>query len=180
MRIRLARFLRIVPSLLIALAAVSCGPGRNQFAPACPMPGLVKPLAELTRYRGASRDLRDLIVRARIADVIGKCKPGDDNTTVVTTAQVIVDATRGPAMQGDGIGLPVFVAVTDSGTILDKTLFELPVQFGPNVDIARAASQEIRMEIPVTAQKSGAAYGIIGGFQLTPDEVAAWRRNNPR
>jgi len=41
-------------------------------------------------------------------------------------------------------------------------------------------SQEIRMEIPVSPQKSGAAYGIIGGFQLDPEEVAAWRRSHSR
>jgi hypothetical protein len=83
-------------------------------------------------------------------------------------------------MQGDAVGLPVFIAVSDSGAILDKTLFSMPVAFAGNVDSARVASQEVRMEIPVTPQKSGAAYGIIGGFQLSPEEVAAWRRNNPR
>jgi hypothetical protein len=41
-------------------------------------------------------------------------------------------------------------------------------------------SREVRMEIPITPQKSGAAYGIVGGFQLTPEEVAAWRNNNRR
>jgi hypothetical protein len=64
--------------------------------------------------------------------------------------------------------------------IQDKKLFYLPVEFPPNVDTARAASPEIRMEIPVTTQKTAAAYGVIAGFQLTPEEFAAWRRNNPR
>ena len=171
---------RPVPALLVALAVVSCGPARNTFPPTCPVPGLVKPLAELTRYRGASRDTRDLVVRARIIDVTGKCSPGDDSSTVATTAQIVVEATRGPAMGSDAVGLPVFIAVTEAGVVLDKTEFDLPVTFAPNIDNARAASKEVRMEIPVTARKSGAAYGIVGGFQLTPAEVAAWRRNNPR
>ena len=94
---------------------------RNTFAPACPVPGLVRPLAELTRYRGASQDIRDLVVRARIVDVVGKCKPGDDSGTVVATAQVVIEAMRGPAMQGTPSTLPVFVAVTDAGAIRDKT-----------------------------------------------------------
>ena len=71
---------------------------------------LVRPLAELTRYGGSSQDARDLVIRARIIDVTGKCEPGDDET-IVTRAQVVVEATRGPAMQGDAIGLPVFIAV---------------------------------------------------------------------
>lgn len=176
----LVRCLRGLTLALLAFGLASCGPGKGQFAPACPVPGLVKPLADLSRYRGASTDLRELVVRARIVDITGNCEPGDNANTVVTTAQVVVDVMRGPAMQGDAISLPVFVAVTDTGTIYDKKLFWLPVQFAPNVDTARAIGQEVRMEIPVTPQKSAAAYGIIAGFQLTPEEIANWRRDNPR
>jgi hypothetical protein len=174
------RLIRAVPGLLIALALGSCGPARDQFAPACPIPGLVKPLADLARYRSGAQDYRDLVIRAQISDIVGKCEPGSDRNTIVATAQVVVDATRGPAMQGNALTLPVFLAVTDTGAVRDKTLFSLPVTFAPNVDTARAVSNEIRMEIPVTPQKSGAAYGIIGGFQLTPEEVAAWRRSHTR
>ena len=183
MRTRAARLLRLVPPLLAALALGSCGPGKDQFAPACPVPGLIKPLSELNRYRPGSQDVRDLIVRARIVDITGKCEPGEDKaTTVVATAQVVIEVARGPAMEGQTYDLPVFVAVTDtaSDAILDKTLFTMPIEFVRNVDLARATSKDVRMEIPISLQKSGAAYGIVAGFQLTPDEVAAWRRNNRR
>jgi hypothetical protein len=170
----------VVALPLLALILASCSSQRNVFAPACPVPGLVRPLAELTRYQTGSRDIRDLVVRARIIDITGKCEPGDDNGTVVTHVQVVVDVARGPGLQGDGISLPVFVAVSDAGAIRDKILFTLPVVFPRNVDTTRAAGQEIRMEVPVSAQKSGAAYGIIAGFQLSPEEVAAWRRDNAR
>jgi hypothetical protein len=169
---------RAAAALSIVLALGSCGLGRNEFPPVCPVPGLVKPLAELDRYRGESRDIRDLVIRARIVDVTGKCEPGDNKNTILATAHVVVDAARGPAMPGDAITLPVFIAVTDADAIRDKKLFSLPIVFPHNVDNARAVSADIRMEIPVSAQKTGAAYGIIGGFQLTPEEVAAWRRNN--
>jgi len=172
--------LRVMVLPLIVLALASCGPQRNQFAPACPVPGLVGPLAELARYRGGSPDLRDLAVRARIVDITGTCEPGDDKASVVTTAHVVVEVTRGPAMQGDAIQLPVFVAVTDAGAVLDKTLFWLPVEFAANRDTVRAAGKEVRMEIPVTPQKSGAAYSIVAGFQLTPEEIAVWHRDNHR
>jgi hypothetical protein len=180
MQIPLPRWLRAMAPVLLTLILASCGPGKGQFAPVCPVPALVKPLAELSRYRGASTDIRELVVRARIVDISGNCEPGDTANTVVTTAQVVVDVARGPAMQGDTISLPVFVAITDAGAVYDKTLFWLPVQFPPNVDTARATSKEVRMEIPVTPQKTAAAYGIIAGFQLTPEEIAIWRRNNPR
>lgn len=166
--------------LLLLLSLAACGPGKDQFAPACPVPGLVRPLSELSRYNGGVVDLRNLIIRARIVDITGQCEPGDNARTVVATAQVVVEAMRGPAMQGEGYSLPVFIAVTDAGTIYDKKLFSLPVQFAQNVDTVRATGQEIRMEIPVSPQKSAAAFGIIAGFQLTPQEIAAWRRDNPQ
>jgi len=179
MQIRPFRRLILIAPASILLVLGSCGPEKGKFAPACPVPGLLKPLTDITRFRGPSRDFRDLIVRARIVDIVGKCQPGDDPRTVVTTVQVVVDATRGPAMEGDAIGLPVFVAITEGDAIGDKALFSMPVEFKHNVDTARVASKEVRMEIPVTPQKSAAAYNLVAGFQLTPDEVAEWRHNNP-
>ena len=173
------KFLRAVSLLCAALALGACSAPRNSFAPACPVPGLVKPLAELTRYRGNSQELSDLIIRARIIDVGGKCKPGGRGTVVVT-AQVVVDLTRGPAMQGLTYELPVFVAVTDSAAIRDKTEYALTVEFARNVDRARALSPEVEMELPVTNDRSAASFGIIAGFQLTPDELAAARRTYRR
>ena len=46
------------------------------------------------------------------------------------------------------ISLPVFIAVTEAGTVLDKTLFDMPVAFINNVDNARAASKAWRGERP--------------------------------
>src|SRR5580692_8773544 len=108
MQIRLPYWLRAMALSILAVGLASCGPGKGQFAPACPVPGLVKPLTELSRFRSASTDLRELVVRARVVDITGSCEPGDTNT-VVTTANVVVVAVRGPAMQGDEISLPVFV-----------------------------------------------------------------------
>jgi len=174
------RFAAAVSFLLIALLLLgSCGPARNEFAPTCPVPGLVKPLAGLSRFRGPSQEIRDLVIRARIIDVVGKCKPGDKGE-VVATAQIVIEVTRGPGMEGLTYDLPLFVAVTDANAIRDKILYSLRVAFEKNQDNARAASPEISMVLPVTPEKSGAAYGIIAGFQLTPEEVAAYRRNPRR
>jgi hypothetical protein len=170
------------PALLalpVVLALGSCGPQRNQFAPACPVPGLVQSLSEWSRYRGASQDVRDLIIQARIVNVAGKCEPGDNPNTVVATAVVSFEMTRGPAMAGLTDTLPFFVAVTDADAIRDKRLYGLGVEFPRDVNTTAVSSQPIRMELPVTAEKSAAAYGILAGFQLTPEEVAA-RRRNPR
>src|SRR5579862_5892261 len=156
---------RVAVCALIVLGFASCGPQRGQFAPACPIPDVVKPLDELTRYRSGSRDVRDLIIHARIVNVIGKCEAGDNPGIVVATAQAVIDMNRGPAFQGQAYDLPVFVAVTDQDAVRDKILLALRVEFSGNLDTARALTQPIRMEIPVSPTKSAAAYGIIAGFQ---------------
>ncbi len=169
----------LLPPLLMLLLA-SCSPGRNQFPPACPVPSLVKPLDEIARSRGGSPDIRDLAVRARISDVGGKCSPGDNNGLVSVTAQVTVDATRGPGLEGDTAQLPVFVAVTDATAVLDKRLFNMSVTFPRNVDTVRVVGPDIVMALPVSPERSAASYGVIGGFQLTPEEVAAARGGRRR
>ncbi len=162
--------------LLAPLLAAACAPGRGQFAPVCPVPGLVKPLSELTRYRAGSRDLRDLEVRARIVDIAGTCKPGRTGTVAVSV-KVVAEAVRGPGASSEAYRLPVFVAVTEGADIRDKTLFWLPVEFPRGRNTVRAASEEIEMELPVAQNVTAAAYGIVAGFQLTPEEVEAFRRD---
>ena len=175
---RIHGFLRAVPALPVLLALCACGARPGQFPPACPVPARLPPLDEITRYNGA-QDFRNMVVRARVRDITGKCEWGDKGF-VVATVQVVVDATRGPAMTGDAISLPAFVAITDGNDVRDETRFYLPVVFDHNIDTASAVSNGVRMELPITPQKSAAAYGVVAGFQLAPEEVAAWRRDHHR
>lgn len=166
------RFRQVVLALLLGMGA--CGPAQNAFPPPCPVPGLIRPTADLVRYRPGGQDISDLMVRARIADVGGTCRagePGQVKVTVTTT----VTASRGPAFTGEAYDFPVFVAVMDGVEVVDKTVFALRVAFKPNIDNAAARSPEIEMILPVTPSKSAAAYAIISGFQLTPEEAAAAR-----
>ena len=49
--------------LPILLALVGCGGGtEDAFAPACPGAAIVRDAADLSRYRGAGRDLTDSVV----------------------------------------------------------------------------------------------------------------------
>jgi hypothetical protein len=47
--------------------------------------------------------------------------------------------------------------------------------FPPNVDRLTMSSPEIDIDFPVSKSKTAAAYSVIAGFQLTPDELAANR-----
>ena len=79
-------------------------------------------------------------------------------------------------MQGREADVPVFLAVTEGDTIRDKKVFPVHVVFPPNVDRLAMNSGDIDLGLPVSPQKSGNAYAVIAGFQLTPDELATNRK----
>ena len=166
-------------ALALLMPLVGCGPGRNEFAPQCPTARLIPALSSVTRYAGPgpTHDLTDLVLAAQVTDVQGSCKAGDDRSTLPTTAVVTISVQRGPSMQGREADLPVFLAVIDGETVLDKKIFPVHVVFPPNVDRLAMNSGDISLNLPVSQDKSGSAYQIIAGFQLTPDELAANRRS---
>lgn len=164
-----------LPVLLLPL--FGCGPARNQFAPLCPTPRLIPALADVTRYGGPgpTHDVTDLILQARIIGVNGSCSAGDDPSKLPAKVTVSISILRGPAMQGRDADVPVFLAVTEGDTVRDKKVFQLHLSFPPNVDRLTITSPDIDLDLPVSSEKSGAAYSVISGFQLTPDELAANR-----
>jgi len=171
-------------ALAAALTALlaGCGPARNQFAPACPRPSLLGDAADLDIYRpGASaegpHDVTDLVLNARIVGVGGNCREGDTKDKLAATVNVAVQLNRGPAMQGRETDVPVFIAVTEGETILDKRVYQMHVTFPSNVDRLTLGTGDIDMILPIGPKKSGAAYSIIAGFQLTPDQLAQNRRS---
>jgi len=182
MSFRLRRALRLgLPVLLLPLAG--CGPGRNEFAPVCPVARLVPALADLTRYAGATttpnrgHDVTDLILQARVVKVDGTCSPSDEKTTLAATVQVSIAVQRGPAMHGAEADVPVFVAVAEGDTVRDKQVFPVHIVFPANVDRLTMTSPPIDLALPVSQGVTGAAYRIISGFQLSPDELAVNRQS---
>ena len=160
--------------MLLPLLA-ECGPTRNQFPPACPGTAILGNAADLDAYRpgSAGRDLVDLVVHARIVGVRGSCHEGDKKNQLAVTLNVLVELTRGPAMAGRETDVPVFVAVTDGSKILDKYVYLMHAVFPSNVDRVTLTPGDTSMVLPVTTARSGAAYTIVTGFQLPPDQLRA-------
>jgi hypothetical protein len=165
-----------VPVLLLPL--FGCGPDRNAFAPLCPSARLVPELADLTRYAGPgpAHDVTDMVLQARVVAVNGSCKAGDDASKLPATVQITLAVQRGPAMKGRDADVLAFLAVTEGDTVRDKQVFPVHLTFPPNVDRLAITSGVIDLALPVSPDKSGASYGIIAGFQLSPDELAANRQ----
>lgn len=172
-----SRLCSVVPycAPLLLLPLFGCGPGRNEFAPVCPSAHLVPALAELTRYAGSGpgHDITDMVLQARVVAVNGSCEAGDDPLKLPAKVKVSISVQRGPAMKGRDVDVSVFLAVTEGQTVRDKQVLPVHIIFPPNVDRMTFTSGDIDMDLPVSAEKSGAAYEIISGFQLSPDELKA-------
>ena len=164
-----------IPALLLPL--FGCGNGHNDFPPQCPVAKLVPELADLNRYAGPgpTHDLTDLILQARVVGLDGKCQSAEDKSVLPTTVSVSIALQRGPAMKGRDADVPVFLAVVEGESIRDKHVYHVHLTFPPNVDRMTITSPPVDLTLPVSPEKSGAAYGVIAGFQLTPDELAANR-----
>ena len=171
----MSKLTRLTPLLLLTLALSGCGPDKNEFAPPCPSATLVKGLDELTRYApGGGRDLTDTIVQGRVVALNGSCRLTDKKgTTVEAVATVGAELLRGPAMRGRHQDVTIFIAVTEGKEVLDKRVFQVPVDFPTNIESVRLTSPEMRLILPTSPSKSPAAFNIIAGFQLTPEELAA-------
>jgi hypothetical protein len=169
--------LRALASLSLATLLLGCGPGNNQFAPACPVPKLVPALADVTRFNspGVAHDITDLVLTGRITAINVTCMPGEDKNTLAAKVVIGLNIVRGPSMQGREADVPVFLAVTVGTDVRDKHVYPVHVSFPPNVDRIPVVSPDIDLIVPVSSQITGASYTVIAGFQLTPDELAANR-----
>jgi hypothetical protein len=170
----------LLPLVGLAPVLAACGPKTNEFAPPCPTPAFLRDLSDIVRYHpnSSSRDLTDIVLRGRLTALVGKCEEGS-KTVLNTAIEVRMDMSRGPAMEGRRADVPVFVLVLDQGEIVEKQIYSIRVDFPPNLDRALIASPPLNIALPITVEKSGAAYGIIVGYQLTPEELANNRRRSP-
>ncbi len=162
-------------ALLLAALLAGCGPTRNEFAPPCPRPAILGEAANFDLYRGGSRDLADLTLHGRIVGLQGSCQAGDKKGQLAVTVRVGVEVTRGPAMQGREADVPVFLAVIEGQTILDKRTVMMRVVFPSNIDRLTLTPGDVNLLLPVTPSKSGAAYTIIAGFQLAAGQAGQGR-----
>lgn len=169
-------FLRCVSAVVLLVGTLAgCAPGRDEFPPVCPRPTLPALTGDISVYRPGSTGahLTDLVVQGRMMGIQGQCKLASDKHRLDTIVQFSIELTRGPALQSRGVGVPVYLAVTEGTDILDKRVFLLNGTFPPNVDTITLTTGELEMLLPISAAKSGAAYAVLAGFQLTPEQAAA-------
>lgn len=159
--------------LIGAVAAVGGCTKADEFAPACPQLGFLSDGADLSRFAARGRDITDLVIDGHMTAVPAKCAWADGSRSkVAARVQVQMSLARGPAMQGRTTDVPYFIAVTEDGRVLDRAAYAVRAEFPPNTDRISLAGPEVTLILPVTPEKSAAAYRILVSFQLTPEELA--------
>lgn len=170
-----------VLSVLLPLLS-GCGPSRDEFAPACPAAQLAPPTDQVVIYRpnSSGHDLINQVLQGQVAAIHGQCRNGSAKGTLDLAVSVTFDFVRGPAMQGNSVSVPVFIAVTEGDHILDKRVYAVDAAFPANVQRVSRTSTPVEMRLPLEKGKSGAAYTVLAGFQLTRDQLAASRGHGER
>lgn len=165
----------LVPGILV-LGLAGCGSGNpaDRFPPPCPQTVINRDAADLSRFRGAGRDLTDLVVSGRVTGLNGACTRTSSTVTTVSMS-VALELTRGPAARGRTTEVAYFVAVSLGDQILDKRVFRFQPEFPSNSDRLRLTGDVVTLALPVSTKLTAANYKVQAGFQLTPEELAVNR-----
>ena len=169
---------------LLALGGCGGGPRGDDLLVSCPSPGLLAEAVDLTRYRDATLpDLTNLVLDARLVGIEnGRCRRARDDRSVIVQFGVTITAERGPAATGGrSQNIPLVVGITGpQGQVLNRQTFAQAISFPANSTRTRVTSEPIELILPVSASRRGADYGVVVGFLLNEQELAANRRRGPR
>jgi len=164
---------------LAAVALLGGCDNPEKFAPPCPSLAFLRDAADLTRFVSTGRDITDMVLTARLTAVPASCqRDAEDPSKVIASLRVSATIMRGPAAKERTADLVYFVAVTENDKVLNERSFPLRVTFPPNSDRVNVTDDEVDLRLPVSRNKSAAAYRIYVGFRLTPDELAYNRRRD--
>lgn len=171
------RFLPVHPirglALLLLGTAVLAGCSKPKPPPPCPEVRIIAITSDLTQFRaGSGRDLTDVEFEVSAEGVSGGCTYRDENTLVEVELTATFVVERGPALQGDSLRFPYYIAiVTRDEQILAKSVFESEASFEPGQ--RRIGLTETSHErIPLADGQISLDYEILVGLQLTEEQLA--------
>lgn len=135
----------------------------------CPSSSAVQGLDVAPQFGpGPGRTRNDVTAAARILAVKASCS--QDDKGIRADVVVAFSVVRG-SPQVQNTQFTYFVAVVNSANaILNKQMFAVPVHFAGN-ETFLAMNDNITVHLPVKRPGAGADFGILAGFQLTPDQI---------
>lgn len=165
---RLKRRLALVAAMALPLLLAGCFGSTSAETLTCPSTAATPGLDVAPLFSGPGRTRDDIATAARILTVKDSCseEKGGIRADVIVTFSVV----RGsPQVQNPQF--TYFVAVVDGGSnILSEQRFGLVAHFAGNETFV-ATTDNITVHLPVKRVGAGADYGIVAGFQLTPDQI---------
>ena len=168
---------RVLAAAVLSAFAYGC---TEDLKGPCPFVRIPSTLATVTKFDGPA-DPKNVVYQARIADVAMQCTYAEQKTAQLPRGGVSVDemevllkvkiaATGGPKARGNAAEGRFFVAVTDlREVILDRAEFPVRLNLGQG-NRAATTDEEAYMLFRLQG-KSGAAFRIFTGFQLSPEET---------
>ncbi len=169
--------MRLPYGLLAAcLCLAACDGNPEETAAQCPKPYLLPDASTLSRYRGAGRDLSDLVLTARLTDVKGACAGLLGVKLEGAHAHVVMVVSRGPAATSSEADIPYGLGVVRNGQILDEARYVQHVVFPPNVSTVQVNGQELQMKLPTAKKVSGPDYHLYFWLQLSSEQLAENRQ----
>jgi hypothetical protein len=152
----------------------ACSLFEKSAPPPCPHVAMLDEAKSLSLYReGAGRDLTDVTFEGKLGSVQASCEVSSDagRMTIESKVALVIEATRGPAGQGDALTLPYFIAIVDPDKhILAKQNFEAKLAFTTS-KIRTAGIEETEQTIPVSPRYFAGDYEILIGFQLSHEQL---------
>ncbi len=161
------RGLKRVSVLAVPLLLAACSSGHDKVALYCPTVSVLTQANQLVKARRDAPGISAREVSARITGVAGSCT-AQGKRRVVTKFRVGFSAVRGPALSGNQITLPYFIALTQGGQIIGKQVDPVTFKFKQGVNQTVATTKPIKIEMPnapVSAQQEA-----LVGFQLDQAE----------
>ncbi|MDE2164958.1 MAG: hypothetical protein KGJ66_01295 [Alphaproteobacteria bacterium] len=166
---RLNRRLALVAVMALPVLLGGCFGKTNAEGPTCPGGSAVPALDVAPQFGpGPGRTQNDVVAAARILAVKTKCS--EEKSGVRVDVDVAFSVVRGSSRLQDA-QFTYFVAVVDSrSNILNEQRFVLPVHFA-GAETFKAMDDQITVHLPLQNVSEGQDFGIVGGFQLTQDQI---------
>lgn len=168
---------RAAAALVLPLAVAACS-GTGKVA--CPHVALMPELQAVAKFGpGPGRQDSDAIYGARMLAADASCSADKKKggVTVATKLGVMAVRIKPDVRKGQ---ITYFVAVIDrKQTILNKRDFVIELNF-PAAQSRLEITEQLEEFIPLPKDADGADYGIVIGFELTPDELQYNRDHAPK
>lgn len=161
------------------LALLAAGCSSSPGVP-CPRVAIVPDLGAIAKFgAGPGREVQDIDYGARMLAASVSCAENKKKGGLEVTTKLGVSAVRAKPDIRKG-QVTYFIAIVDRReAILAKRDFVIDLLFPPS-QIRVEITEEHDEFIPLPKDRSGGDYGILFGFQLTPEELQYNREHGPK